>query len=414
MYKKTHIGGGIPLLTEYIPHVHSVSLGIWVKSGSLSDTKETMGIGHFVEHMLFKGTTRRTAYQIAREIDDVGGHLNAYTSKEYTNFYVKVLKDDIALAVDVLLDIFMNPTFPADEMAKEKSVVIQEIKMVEDTPDDLIHDLSFETMWPNHPLGYSILGEIKTVSAISTDLLASYRATHHTRDNIIIGAVGNFEHDDLANLLSGSLGGIPTGIPNGSGPPEFAVRREVYERDIEQVHFIIGFPALPYTHPDRYSQLILNTVLGSGMSSRLFQEVREKRGLAYSIYSFLSPYREAGALEVYAGTDADALPELMEVTSREIRKLREEPLPEDELASAKGQIKGNLLLSLESTDARLGRMVKNEIYFGRRIEADEIIRSIDAVSAQDVLSVAHTIIDPDRMTAVFLGPVTEADIPGIM
>jgi predicted Zn-dependent peptidase len=414
MFTKTHIGGGVPLLSEYIPYVHSVSLGIWVKSGSVSDTKETMGIGHFVEHMLFKGTRRRTAYQIAREIDDVGGHLNAYTSKEYTNFYVKVLKDDIELAADVLMDIFLNPIFPADEMEKEKSVVVQEIKMVEDTPDDLIHDLSFQTMWPDHPFGYSILGEIGTVEAITKKLLTAYRTKHHTRDNIIIGAVGNFEHERLAALLAGPLSAIPAGEPAGITPPRFAARREVFERDIEQVHFIIGFSALPYTHPDRYSQLILNTVLGAGMSSRLFQEVREKRGLAYSIYSFLSPYRDSGALEIYAGTDADSLEELMQVTAREVRKLAKKALSEAELASAKGQIKGNLLLSLESTDARLGRMAKNELYFGRRVEADEIIQSIDRVTAKDVLEVARAVIDPDRMTAVFLGPVTERDIPEIM
>lgn len=414
MFKKTHIGGGIPLLSEYIPYVHSVSLGIWVKSGSVSDTKETMGIGHFVEHMLFKGTKRRTAYQIAREIDDVGGHLNAFTSKEYTNFYVKVLKDDIALATDILLDIFLNPVFPADEMEKEKSVVIQEIKMVEDTPDDLIHDLSFRTMWPDHPFGYSILGEIETVGSITKKLLTAYRASHHTQDNIIIGAVGNFEHERLADLLSEPLSAIPAGVPNGIVAPRFGARRAVFERDTEQIHFIIGFSALPYTHPDRYSQLILNTVLGSGMSSRLFQEVREKRGLAYSIYSFLSPYRDSGAMEIYAGTDTDSLEELLQISAREIKKLTKKPLSEAELASAKGQIKGNLLLSLESTDARLGRMAKNEVYFGRRVEAEEIIQSIDRVTARDVLEVARTVIDPDRMTAVFLGPVTEKDIPEIM
>lgn len=414
MFTKTHIGGGIPLLCEYIPYVHSISLGIWVKSGSVSDTKDTMGIGHFVEHMLFKGTQRRTAYQIAQEIDDVGGHLNAFTSKEYTNFYVKVLKDDMELAADVLLDIFLNPIFPPDEMEKEKSVVIQEIKMVEDTPDDLIHDLSFQTMWPNHPFGYSILGQIDTVGSITGQMLAAYRMKHHTRDNIVIGAVGNFEHERLSALLSERLSAIAVGTPDGIGPPQFAARREVFERDIEQVHFIIGFSALPYTHPDRYSQLILNTVLGSGMSSRLFQEVREKRGLAYSIYSFLSPYRDSGALEIYAGTDADSLDELLRVTAREIKKLTKKPLSEAELASAKGQIKGNLLLSLESTDARLGRMAKNELYFGRRVEADEIIQSIDRVTPADVLETARTVIDPDRLTAVFLGPVAEPDVPEIM
>ncbi len=414
MFKKTHIGGGVTLLSEYIPYVHSVSLGIWVKSGSVSDTKETMGIGHFVEHMRFKGTKRRTAYEIAREIDDVGGHLNAFTSKEYTNFYVKVLKDDIELAVDILMDIFLNPVFPADEMEKEKSVVIQEIKMVEDTPDDLIHDLSFQTMWPDHPFGYSILGEIETVGAITKKMLAAYRIKHHTRDNIIIGAVGNFEHERLSDLLSGPLSAITAGVPGGVQTPQFAARRAVFERDIEQVHFIIGFSALPYTHPDRYSQLILNTVLGSGMSSRLFQEVREKRGLAYSIYSFLSPYRDSGALEIYAGTDTDSLEELLKITGREIKKLTKNPLSAEELASAKGQIKGNLLLSLESTDARLGRMAKNEVYFGRSIDAEEIIQSIDRVTAEDVLAVARTVIDPDRMTAVFLGPIKSGDIPEIM
>lgn len=414
MFKKTHIGGGIPLLSEFIPHVHSVSLGIWVKSGSVSDTKETMGIGHFVEHMLFKGTKRRTAYQIAREIDDVGGHLNAFTSKEYTNFYVKVLKDDIALAADVLMDIFLNPVFPADEMEKEKSVVIQEIKMVEDTPEDLIHDLSFRTMWPDHPFGYSILGEIETVGSITKQMLTAYRMKHHTQDNIIIGAVGNFEHERLSDLLADPLSVIGAGVPNGIVAPRFDVQRAVFDRDIEQVHFIIGFSALPYTHPDRYSQLILNTVLGSGMSSRLFQEVREKRGLAYSIYSFLSPYRDSGSLEIYAGTDTDSLEELLQIVNREIKKLTIETLSEAELSSAKGQIKGNLLLSLESTDARLGRMAKNEVYFGRRVESEEIIQSIDRVTARDVLEVARTIIDPDRMTTVFLGPVTEGDIPEIM
>ncbi len=414
MFKKTLIGGGIPLLSEYIPYVHSVSLGIWVKSGSSSDTKQTMGIGHFVEHMLFKGTKRRTAYQIAREIDDVGGHLNAYTSKEYTNFYVKVLKDDIELAVDVLTDIFLNPTFPADEIEKEKSVVIQEIKMVEDTPDDLIHDLSFRTMWPDHPFGYSILGEIETVGSITKKLLTDYRAHYHTQDNIIIGAVGNIEHERLSALLAEPLSAVAGGAPAGVATWPFSARRAVFERDIEQVHFIIGFSALPYTHPDRYSQLVLNTVLGSGMSSRLFQEVREKRGLAYSIYSFLSPYRDWGALEVYAGTDAESLDELLETIERELRKLTKKPLPEAELASAKGQIKGNLLLSLESTDARLGRMAKNEVYFGRRVEAEEIIESIDRVTAADVLAVAREVIDPGRMTSVFLGPVSDDDVPGIM
>jgi predicted Zn-dependent peptidase len=413
MHKKTEIRDGISLVSEYIPYVHSVSLGIWVKSGSVSDGRENMGMGHFVEHMLFKGTEKRSAYQIAREIDDVGGSLNAFTSKEYTNFYVKVLKEDVALGVDVLCDIFVNPTFPEDEIAKEKGVVIQEIKMVQDAPDDYIHDLSFQTMWGTHPLGYSILGDEESVGSFTRDAIVDYRRRFHTRDNIIVGAVGNFSDEALAGMLADGLSRVPSGRPAEAAAPRFVSKTAVSERDIEQVHLVIGFGALPYTHPARYSQLILNTVMGAGMSSRLFQEVREKRGLAYTIFSFLSPYKDAGALEIYAATEPESLGELLEVTTTELKKLKTDPLTDAELASAKGQIKGNLLLSLESTDARLGRLVKNEIYFGRRIDADEIIAEIDRVTAKDVLAVADEIIDLGRTTAVFLGPITEADVPAL-
>ncbi len=221
MFKKTDIGKGITFLSEHIPYVHSVSLGIWVKSGSISDEKRTMGMGHFVEHMLFKGTEKRSAFQIAKEIDDVGGNLNAYTSKEYTNFYVKVLKEDVALGVDVLCDLFVNPTFPEGELKKEKGVVIQEIKMVEDAPDDYIHDLSFKTMWGDHPLGYSILGEEKTVKSITRQSLIDYRAHHHTQENIIVGAVGNFDHGTLAGLLERRAGRRPEGKARADGRTAF-------------------------------------------------------------------------------------------------------------------------------------------------------------------------------------------------
>ncbi|MBN1573953.1 MAG: insulinase family protein [Deltaproteobacteria bacterium] len=413
MFRKSEIGGGITFLSEYIPYVHSVSMGIWVKSGSIFDHKETAGIAHFVEHMIFKGTEKRTSFDIAREIDDVGGHLNAYTSKEYTSFYVKVLKEDLKLAIDVISDIFKNSTFPKDELNREKDVVIQEIKMVEDTPDEYIHDLAFKNMWGGHSLGYSILGEIETVSSFDRDTLFEYRSAHHTRDNIIVGLVGNFDINQAEGFLNTAFGGIGQGVPNDISCPVFAPGRIIKGRDTEQVHTLITFPALPYSHPKRYAQYILNTVLGGGMSSRLFQEIREKRGLAYSVYSFLSSFKEVGTLGVYAGTDKRSVAELMDVMTGEVVKMNRIPLTDGELNSAKGQIKGNLLLSMESTDSRLSRMVRNEIFFKRQVNADKIIDRIDSITPDDVIDVAREIIDTESMCCVFMGPITEEDVPGV-
>ncbi len=413
MFRKSEIGGGITFLSEHIPYVHSVSMGIWVKSGSIFDHKETAGIAHFVEHMLFKGTERRTSFEIVREIDDVGGHLNAYTTKEYTSFFVKVLKEDLKLAVDVISDIFKNSTFPKDELKREKDVVIQEIKMVEDTPDEYIHELAFKRMWGSHSLGYSILGDIETVSSFDREVLFEYRKTHHTRDNIIVGLVGNFDADEANDLLNGAFGGIGQGLPEEITRPVFVPDSVIKERDTEQVHTLITFPALPYSHPKRYAQFILNTVLGGGMSSRLFQEVREKRGLAYSVYSFLAPFKEVGTLGVYAGTDRSSVKELMDVMTGEVVKMNRTPLTDGELGSAKGQIKGNLLLSMESTDARLSRMVRNEIFFNRQIDAEEIIEKIDSITPDDVVDTAKEIIDTNRMCCVFMGPITGEDLSGV-
>lgn len=413
MFKKSEIGGGITFLSEHIPYVHSVSMGIWVKSGSVADLKETAGISHFVEHMLFKGTPGRTSFDIAKEIDDVGGHLNAYTTKEYTSFFVKVLKEDLQLAVDVISDIFKNSTFPEEELKREKDVVIQEIKMVEDTPDDYIHDLAFRHMWGDHPLGYPILGEIETVNSFNRGSLFEYKKTHHTKDNIIVGLVGNFDANEAEDLLNDAFGGIGEGLPKEIPSPSFVPERVIKEKSTEQVHTLVTFPALNYSHPKRYAQFILNTVMGGGMSSRLFQEVREKRGLAYAIYSFLAPFKDVGVLGVYAGTDRGSVSELMEVMTGEMEKLNKIPLSEEELGSAKGQIKGNLLLSMESTDSRLSRMVRNEIFFNRQIGAEEIIEKIDETTAEDVVEAAREIIDTKRMCSVFVGPMTINEVPGV-
>ena len=413
MFRKDTIGEGILLLSEYIPYVHSVSLGIWVKSGSIYDDERAKGSAHFVEHMLFKGTKKRSAFDIAKHIDDVGGNLNAYTSKEYTSYYVKVLKEDLPLAIDVLSDIFLNSTFPEEEIEKEKGVVIQEIKMTEDTPDDYIHELALGAMWDGHPLGQSILGEVDTVTSLDRDLLMRYKDTHHTRENIIIGIVGNFDFEQLRSLLSASIIGIPQGEAREMSPATFHPGTLVVEKDTEQVHVSLNFPSLFYSHPKRYIQYILNTIIGGGMSSRLFQEVREKRGLAYSVYSYILSFRNAGGLGIYAGTERESLNELVEIIVEELNKISRFRLSEEELKSTKGQIKGNLILSMESTGARLSRMVKNEIYFGRQIEAEEIIKNIDAVTIDEVLEIAREIVHLDTICAVYLGPLSEREAPRI-
>jgi predicted Zn-dependent peptidase len=411
MIKKAMIGEEIPFLSEIIPHIHSVSLGIWVKSGSLYDEESTKGIAHFVEHMLFKGTTKRNAFEIVKVIDDVGGMLNASTSKEYTSFYARVLKEDLPLAVDVICDIFLNSTFPEEELDRERGVVIQEIKMIQDTPDEYVHELLFGKMWGTHPLAHSIAGEVETINSLDRETLLSYRALHHTRGNILVGAVGNFEYEEIQRLFSRSLVGVPDGSMTEILPPRFIPGRIVCERDTEQVHVAMTFSSYPYSHLRRYAQYVLNTVVGGGMSSRLFQEVREKRGLVYNIYSFLSLFAHAGTLGFYAGTHRDLLPQVLEVIVSELEKLKQSPLSSEELASAKGQIKGNLLLSLESSANRLSRMIKNEMYFGRQITADEIIEGIDAVTIEDILEVANEIIDFDASCSAFLGQISEGDIP---
>ena len=410
MFQKQSIGSGITFLSEHIPYVHSVSLGIWVTSGSVFDGDTTRGIAHFVEHMIFKGTHKRDAFAIVKEIDDVGGVLNAYTSKEYTHFYVKVLKENLPLAVDIITDIFLNSTFPTDEIDREKRVVIQEIKMVEDSPEEYVHELAFEHMWDSHPLGYSILGDDRTIHGFNRDVLLEYVDTHHVRDNVMVGAVGNLENTDLESMLSAALADVEEGFHEELSLPRFLPGSVVRERDIEQVHAVVSFPSLNFSHPKRYAQFVLNTIIGGGMSSRLFQEIREKRGMAYNVYSYLNTFRAAGVMGVYAGTEPDLLPELVAVLERELACISKEPITDDELRSAKGQIKGNVLLSLESMSTRLGRMGKNEMYFGRQVDADEINEKIEAVTIEDVLAVAEEVLDLNGASSVFLGPVTRRDL----
>jgi predicted Zn-dependent peptidase len=388
---KEVLPNGLTLITESMPHVRSVAIGVWLKRGSRHETPAQTGISHFIEHMVFKGTKTRSAERIAAEVDSIGGYMDAFTAKEYASFHLKVLDQHLPLAVELLGDIVMNPRFDPVEMAKEKKVIFEEINMVEDTPDDLVMELFTEAFWPDHPLGRPILGTKKSVAGFSrADLLSFFRSVYHP-GNVLISAAGHLEHGLLADLMRrhfGALAARPNGHPvKAPRPATRVVTRS--KRELEQVHLCLGAPALPQGHADRYACYILNTILGGSMSSRLFQNVREKRGLVYSIASGVTAYSDAGALTVYAGTSLDSVDEVVRLTLEEIRRLRGDTLPAEELRRSKDHLKGSLMLSLESTGSRMNHLARQEIYFGRQFGLDEITTGIEAVEAQDVQRVAN-------------------------
>ncbi len=412
MIQKTTLKNGIQVITEEISNVHSVSVGIWIKAGSRDEEGEENGISHFIEHMLFKGTKRRSAHQIAKEIDAVGGVLNAFTSKEFSSFYAKVLKEHFPVALDLLFDLFLNSVFSGEELERERQVIIQEINMIEDTPDEYILDLFSESFWPRHPLGLPILGRLETISRMNRSKLMKFFHQHYLNGGPIVVAAGNLKHVDLLNPVQEALEKIHPRKKayQGSAPrphPQVLVKN----KKLEQVHLVVGTQGVSATHPQRYAFSILNTILGGGMSSRLFQEIREKRGLAYSVYSFLSSFVDSGMLGVYAGTAENTVAKVLKIIHREMKKLSQDTLKSKELRSAKEQLKGNLLLSLESTDNRMGRLAKNEIYFKRFVRTEEIIEDIEKVTTDEVCTLARQIFQPDSLSLTILGPVKGKDIP---
>lgn len=412
MVKKTTLENGIRVITEEIPNVHSVSVGIWVEAGSRDEGREQNGISHFIEHMLFKGTKRRSARQIAREIDSVGGVLNAFTSKEFSSFYAKVLAEHFPVALDLLFDLYLNSTISADELEKERQVIIQEINMVEDTPDEYIHDLFSESFWPRHPLGLPILGRLETIGRMKRAELREFFTQNYLSVQPILVAAGKLKHEDLLHPVERVLGKIhPHPKRHLNRPPRPHPRVLVKNKKLEQVHVLLGTQGFAATHPKRYVFSILNTIFGGGMSSRLFQEIREDRGLAYSVYSFLSSFRDSGMLGVYVGTGEKTLAPVLRIIHREMKKLSEEPVRPKELRSAKEQLKGNLLLSLENTDSRMGRLAKGEIYFERYIPTEEIIEGIEQVTSEGVAELAQHLFRPGSLSLTVLGGVEEKDIP---
>lgn len=404
MISKTILDNGVRIISEYMPHVHSVSIGIWVANGSRHERREHNGVAHFTEHLLFKGTKKRSAHDIAREIDSVGGVLNAFTSREYVCYYAKVLDKFLPKTVDLLSDIFLNSIFDPDEIEKERRVVLQEINMMEDTPDDYIHDLFHRSIWRDHPLGMSILGSVESIENLSRDAIISHKEQMYCAGDIIVAAAGNVRHDELLRLFDGLF----NRVAGGSGRdlchvPVYERRVEAIEKDLEQLHICLGTKALPQNHPRRFELYLINTVLGGSMSSRLFQEIRERLGLAYSIYSYIVSHTDAGSLVVYAGTSPEKLEDVLDVTFNEFRRLAQDPVQSTELEAAREQIKGNMLLSLESTDNRMTKLAKNEIYFGRYLSLSELTDGFDAITARDILSLAEDLFDSQYFTLALTG-----------
>lgn len=409
---KTILESGVRVVTEEMTDVESASVGIWVNIGSRDENQKNNGISHFIEHLLFKGTARRTALDIAREIESVGGVLNAFTGREYTCFYAKVLGKDLRLAVDLLSDIFLNSRFAPQEIEKERMVVLQEIRMVEDTPDDLIHDLFARAFWKGYPLGMPVIGSADTIKSMTREDTLSYFRKSYLPHTTIITAAGNLRHKELVRLLKGPFNRmVCRPFKRTIKPPRPSPGVILQKRDLEQVHLCLGIPSPQQTHPDRYKAYLLNTLLGGGMSSWLFQEIREKRGLAYSIYSYLSLYQDAGSLVVYAGVAATAFKEVLDLILKALRRFQTAPIEEDELKTAKEQLKGGMLLGLETTDARMTKLAKDEIYFGRPIPLEEIKRGIDKVTPGGIRELARRLFNINSVCMVAMGPVSKKGLP---
>jgi len=404
--RKETLPNGLTLLSEKIPHVQSVAIGVWSRIGSRHEPAEHAGICHFLEHMFFKGTQRRTAADIARAIDAVGGTLDAFTSRETTCLYAKVLGEHLPLAVDLLSDIVLHPLMEETELEKERQVVRQEIKMIEDSPDDLIHDLFTQALWPDHPLGRPIMGRMDTLAQIQRKDLLRFLQDYFVPTHCLVAVAGNLEHKQLQDLIGKSFGewsgrGMPA---NSSAPlPRYAHWED--RRDLSQIHLCLGVPALPYAHEDRYALYLLNCLLGGGISSRLFQEVRERAGLVYSIYSYQTSFQDSGQLAVYAGTGAEHYRKVLGLIEREIFRLVKDLLTPQELQQTKDQLKGNLLLGLESTTSRMIRLAKMEIYFGQFFNLEEIIQGIEEITPERIQDLAIRLFGAHQYTLTAIGPI---------
>ena len=403
--RRAVLANGVRLATERMPHVRSVAIGIWLTRGSRHEPAAHAGIAHFVEHMLFKGTDTRSAEDIAQAIDSIGGQLDAFTAKEYASYYIKVLDEHLPLAIDILSDIVRNPAFSPEDIEREKKVVLEEIKMVEDTPDDLVHELFTQGFWENHPLGRPILGTKETVEGLNCELLRDYFRNAYTAKNLIVSAVGNLEHERVRELVEEKFGSlVEPGESIRDEAPRVVPKILVRNKELEQSHVCLGVGSYAQDHDDRYASYVLNTLLGGSMSSRLFQNVREKRGLAYAVFSGLSAYRDAGNITIYAGCANEAVDEVIGLCVEELRVLKQTPVPDAELRRAKDHLKGSLLLSLENTASRMSHLARQEIYFDRHFGLDETLSGVESVTTDDLQRVAQDLFSNGSLAATVLGP----------
>jgi predicted Zn-dependent peptidase len=403
--QQTVFPNGLVVMTEPMPHVRSVSVGIWIRSGSRREPVDLNGISHFIEHMVFKGTSRRTAEDIAREVDRVGGMLDAFTAKEMVCFNTRVIDEHLPIAFDVLADMLLDPRFPEEEISRERSVILEEIRMVEDDPEDLVHELFAKNFWGRHPLGRPILGTQDSVERFDRVILDGWFRRWYTPNNMIITAAGNLSHEQLLDLVGPRFGERPAAPENhAENPPapqaEIAARSKA---ELEQVHLCLGVPAHSMSDPRRYTVAILNNLLGSGMSSRLFQNIREKQGLAYAVFSEASHYHDAGVLSVYAGTSLESLEKLVHSVTVEFRDLKQNLVTDEELRRSKDNLKGGTLLSLESTGARMSDLARQYLYYGRYISPEARIAQMESVTREEILQLAREMFQPSRTAAAIVG-----------
>jgi predicted Zn-dependent peptidase len=403
--RRQKLANGLTVITEQMQHIRSASIGIWLQTGSRDEDAEWNGISHFIEHMVFKGTKHRTAEEIARQVDSIGGNMDAFTAKECICFNVKVLDEHVPTALDILSDLVLNPVFDASDIARERGVIMEEIKMDEDNPDYLVHEIFTQNFWKDHPLGKPILGTKETVKRFERDSVLEAYAHRFAPGNIIVSAAGNLDHAQFVELVKGHFEHMKP-VSNGFhsvAPRTFSRIILRNKKALEQVQLCIGVPAHPIAHEKRHAGYILNTLLGGGMSSRLFQNIRERQGLAYSIYSDLNPYRDTGCLAVYAGTSLASAAKVVQSVVQEFRKLKSDSVPEEELRRAKAQLKGSLMLSLESSTSRMSNLARQEMYFDRFYDLDELIERIEAVTAEDLASLANEFFKPESVAVTALG-----------
>lgn len=403
----TTLENGMRVLTDPMPSVESVSLGVWVGVGARNEPAEHNGVSHMLEHMAFKGTTRRSAVQIAEEIENVGGHLNAYTSREQTAYYAKVLKDDTGLAIDVLSDILLNSTFEEDELERERTVILQEIGQAHDTPDDIIFDHYQQTAFPDQPIGRPVLGAADIVRSMDRETISNYIQQNYGGEAMIFAAAGAVEHDKIVAEIDAKFSGLGKKAAGTSSKAFYKGGEFREERDLEQVHLLLGFEGLPFHDEDFYALQVFSSIFGGGMSSRLFQEVREKRGLVYSIYSFASSYQDTGLFGIYAGTGAEQTAELIPVICDEMKKAVG-TISDDELARARAQLKSGLLMSRESTSNRCEQMAQHTLVFGKPLSVDELVARVDGIDAKALGKIVERLLT-SAPTLAAIGPLEKLE-----